>query len=291
MQSILGAVLTAGYASAVGAAIAASPNKDEITNTVQTELTDRSRARPRPRSAIQSTRARSWPPPSRRSCKGDDWAYVAGIVAILLGRGARLLPVPQEGGGGGAARPVPRRGPAAGAGTHRRVPRPSRDQDASLIGHALAVAPRRASGEAWDRWIAAGFAVGSTCFLIGPFPGFVQLVGEGADGVVFFAGSVFFTLAAALEVQGVNAAAGAVGCRPLLVERGNPVRRAPCCSTSAPTTPCRTGCRPSSRTGWSGLPTSSVRGASSSPGRSPTGWRAARGCARSAGTGRGGWRR
>ena len=39
------------------------------------------------------------------------------------------------------------------------------------------------------------------CFLIGPFPGFVQLVGPGADGVVFFAGSIFFTLAAALEVR------------------------------------------------------------------------------------------
>ncbi len=39
------------------------------------------------------------------------------------------------------------------------------------------------------------------CFFIGPFPGFVQLVGTGADGVVFFAGSIFFTLAATLEVR------------------------------------------------------------------------------------------
>jgi hypothetical protein len=54
---------------------------------------------------------------------------------------------------------------------------------------------------AWDRWIAAGFAVGSACFFIGPFPGFVQLVGPGADGVVFFAGSIFFTVAAGLEVR------------------------------------------------------------------------------------------
>ena len=56
-------------------------------------------------------------------------------------------------------------------------------------------------GAAWDRWIAVGFAVGSACFFIGPFPGFVQLVGAGADGVVFFVGSVFFTLAAALELR------------------------------------------------------------------------------------------
>jgi hypothetical protein len=70
-----------------------------------------------------------------------------------------------------------------------------------MIGHALAFAPRRAAGATWDRWIAIGFAVGSACFFIGPFPGFIQLVGPGADGVVFFAGSVFFTLAALLEVR------------------------------------------------------------------------------------------
>ena len=70
-----------------------------------------------------------------------------------------------------------------------------------MIGHSLAVAHRAFARAAWDRWIALGFAVGSACFFIGPFPGFVQLVGAGADGVVFFAGSIFFTLAAALEVR------------------------------------------------------------------------------------------
>jgi hypothetical protein len=70
-----------------------------------------------------------------------------------------------------------------------------------LIGHALAVAERPFARTAWDRWIAAGFAMGAACFFIGPFPGFVQLVGPGADGVVFFVGSIFFTLAAGLEVR------------------------------------------------------------------------------------------
>jgi hypothetical protein len=70
-----------------------------------------------------------------------------------------------------------------------------------LIGHSLTFAPPRAARAAWDRWIAIGFAVGSACFFIGPFPGFVQLVGAGADGAVFFVGSVFFTLAALLEVR------------------------------------------------------------------------------------------
>ena len=70
-----------------------------------------------------------------------------------------------------------------------------------MIGHALAFAPRLSGRLVWDRWIAIGFAVGSACFFVGPFPGFVQLAGVGADGVVFFAGSIFFTLAALLELR------------------------------------------------------------------------------------------
>ena len=62
-------------------------------------------------------------------------------------------------------------------------------------------APRRAS---W--WIAVLFIVGSACFAIGPFPGFLQLVGAGADAAVFFAGSLFFTAAASLQLrEAVNA--------------------------------------------------------------------------------------
>ena len=38
MQSILGAVLTAGYAASISAAIASSPDKDKITDNVQAEL-------------------------------------------------------------------------------------------------------------------------------------------------------------------------------------------------------------------------------------------------------------
>lgn len=46
--------------------------------------------------------------------------------------------------------------------------------------------------------IGALFAIGSFCFLIGPFPGYVQLVGSHADGMTFFVGSIFFTSAAFL---------------------------------------------------------------------------------------------
>ena len=43
------------------------------------------------------------------------------------------------------------------------------------------------------------FALGSTGFLIAPFPGYVQLVGETADAVTFFVGSVLFTAGAGLQ--------------------------------------------------------------------------------------------
>jgi hypothetical protein len=43
------------------------------------------------------------------------------------------------------------------------------------------------------------FAIGSTGFLIGPFPGYLQLVGSSADGLTFFIGSIFFTSAALLQ--------------------------------------------------------------------------------------------
>jgi MFS transporter, DHA2 family, multidrug resistance protein len=85
MQSILGAVLTAGYAGAIGAAIADAPNKGEITDEVQTELTrsfssavDTAERYPRYEDQIVAAAKSSF-------LQGDEWAYIAGIVAIVLG--------------------------------------------------------------------------------------------------------------------------------------------------------------------------------------------------------------
>jgi hypothetical protein len=50
-----------------------------------------------------------------------------------------------------------------------------------------------------ERWMALAFAVGSTCFLVGPFPGYANLVGERADAITFFVGSIFFTVGGALQ--------------------------------------------------------------------------------------------
>ena len=44
------------------------------------------------------------------------------------------------------------------------------------------------------------FALGSACFLVGPFPGYAGLVGVTADAVTFFVGSVLFTAGGALQV-------------------------------------------------------------------------------------------
>jgi MFS transporter, DHA2 family, multidrug resistance protein len=85
MQSIFGALLTAGYASGVSAAIAASPDKDKITDGVQSELTKSfasasATAEQYPKYSAQITSAAQ-----ESFLQGDDWAYAAGLVAILLG--------------------------------------------------------------------------------------------------------------------------------------------------------------------------------------------------------------
>lgn len=57
-------------------------------------------------------------------------------------------------------------------------------------------------------WTGLLFALGSLCFAIGPFPGFVQAIGAEADAAVFFAGSLAFTSAAALSCIPWSWAAG-----------------------------------------------------------------------------------
>jgi hypothetical protein len=83
MQSIMGALLTAGYAAAAAAAIAGS-NK-QISDSVQSQLTKsfagaENVAEQYPQYASQITAAAK-----ASFLDGDQWAYTAGIVAILLG--------------------------------------------------------------------------------------------------------------------------------------------------------------------------------------------------------------
>jgi MFS transporter, DHA2 family, multidrug resistance protein len=87
MQSILGALLTAGYAAAVSSAISGAPasTQAKVTDSVQTELTRsfasaEATAQQYPQYADQITAAAK-----ASFVDGQDWAYVAGMVAILLG--------------------------------------------------------------------------------------------------------------------------------------------------------------------------------------------------------------
>jgi hypothetical protein len=50
------------------------------------------------------------------------------------------------------------------------------------------------------RLMAWAFMLGSACFLIGPFPGYADLVGVTADAVTFFVGSLLFTAGGAMQV-------------------------------------------------------------------------------------------
>jgi hypothetical protein len=52
-----------------------------------------------------------------------------------------------------------------------------------------------------ERWMGLAFAIGSLCFVVGPFPGYAQLVGAEADAITFFVGSIFFTAGGALQTS------------------------------------------------------------------------------------------
>jgi EmrB/QacA subfamily drug resistance transporter len=85
LTSIFGALLTAGYASAMGAAIAASPDGERVTDSTQSQLqlsfaSAENLAQQYPQYASQITAAAK-----QSFLEGDDWAYTAGVVAILVG--------------------------------------------------------------------------------------------------------------------------------------------------------------------------------------------------------------
>ena len=115
MQSIFGALLTAGYAAAVSAAIAASPEASKITDSVAERADEVVRQRRgRRRSSTRSTRARSSPAAKTSFLQGDEWAYTAGIVAILLGAALVFFVFPKKDEEERLLARVPRRG-------HRRA--------------------------------------------------------------------------------------------------------------------------------------------------------------------------
>ncbi len=96
LTSVFGALLAAGYASGMGAAIAASPEGQRVTESTQSELqlsyasaADLAAQHPRYSSEILAAAKSSF-------LEGDDWAYTAGIVAILLGAALVFFRFPRQ---------------------------------------------------------------------------------------------------------------------------------------------------------------------------------------------------
>jgi EmrB/QacA subfamily drug resistance transporter len=83
MQSIFGALLTAGYAAAAGAAITASGRN--VTDSVQEELTKSFASAEQVAAQYPQYSTQIVAGAKTSFLQGDDWAYTAGVVAILLG--------------------------------------------------------------------------------------------------------------------------------------------------------------------------------------------------------------
>ncbi|MEZ4531059.1 MAG: MFS transporter [Thermomicrobiales bacterium] len=85
MQSIFGALLTAGYAAAVATTISGSPNAAQVNASVETQLQ-------KSYSSAEAV-AKQYPEYSDAIIAGaqdaflhgDQWAYAAGIIAVLIG--------------------------------------------------------------------------------------------------------------------------------------------------------------------------------------------------------------
>ena len=97
MQSIFGALLTAGYAAAAAAAIAAAPNSAQITDErpePADEVVRRARravAQQYPQYASQITAAAK-----QSFLDGASGRTRPGLIAVALGRGARVVHFPEE---------------------------------------------------------------------------------------------------------------------------------------------------------------------------------------------------
>jgi len=96
MQSIFGALLAAGYAASFTAAIAASSDAQKVSDSVEAQLTKsfagaEAVAQQYPKYADQITAAAK-----ASFLSGDQWAYLAGIVAIVLGAALVFFMFPRK---------------------------------------------------------------------------------------------------------------------------------------------------------------------------------------------------
>jgi MFS family permease len=96
MQSIFGTLLAAGYAASFTSAIAASPNAQKVSDSVEAQLTKsfagaEAIAQQYSKYADQITSAAK-----ASFLSGDQWAYIAGIVAVGLGAALVFFAFPRK---------------------------------------------------------------------------------------------------------------------------------------------------------------------------------------------------
>ncbi|XVU22975.1 MFS transporter [Actinoplanes sp. CA-054009] len=96
LQSIFGALLTAGYAAAFAAKVAASPDQQQVSNSMQEMLTksfssaaDAAQRYPQYAGEITTAAKASF-------LDGADWAYTAGIIAIVIGAAVVFFLFPRK---------------------------------------------------------------------------------------------------------------------------------------------------------------------------------------------------
>jgi hypothetical protein len=96
MQSIFGALLAAGYSAAMTSAIGSSGESAQVTASTQAQLTKSfngaaATAEQFPKYATQITDAAK-----ASFLKGDQWAYLAGLIAVAIGAVLVLLRYPKK---------------------------------------------------------------------------------------------------------------------------------------------------------------------------------------------------
>lgn len=112
-----------------------------------------------------------------------------------------------------SSRQLPIQLPAGATDIQVEGPRPFvthvtfRDRD-GVVRHWHARQSRKADERTLTWWIGVLFAIGSTCFLIGPIPAYDEAVGPRATAMTYFIGSIFFTTAAYLSYAQVVRQAG-----------------------------------------------------------------------------------
>ncbi len=96
MQSIFGALLAAGFAGAMAGAISADPNAQSVSTSVESELTKSfssaeatAERYPQYSDAIVAAAQTSF-------LDGDQWAYMAGITAVLIGGAVVFFMFPKK---------------------------------------------------------------------------------------------------------------------------------------------------------------------------------------------------